>query len=353
MFNAACITVLAYMTELGLTTETIAKWQRASASRAEEADAFGLKLAGRLGDHAGHRLRDRARPRPRSSAGMAATCQPVATAADGDDMSGRRLDGMRVAAAIRAELAPRVAAFAASQGRPPGLALVLAGVDPASEIYVRNKLRTAGRAPAAARDLVRLAETATLDDALAPWSASTRTTASTPSSCSRRCPRAWDADADQRVFDAIDPAKDVDGFHPTNVGLLVQKRPSAGGVHAARRASSCSTASSIPIAGRHAVVIGRSDIVGKPMALLLLHRDATVTICHSRTPDVAAVCRDRRRAGGRHRPARASSPPTSSSPGATVIDVGINRLTDAADVAAVLRRRPPAAASSSPRRAAC
>ena len=144
-------------------------------------------------------------------------------------------------------------------------------------------------------------------------------------------PRAMGTDAEQRVFDAVRADKDVDGFHPHNVGLLVQKRA---------RLVACTPSGviellareGIPIAGRHAVVIGRSDIVGKPMALLLLHRDATVTICHSRTPDVAALARQADvvvagvgRAG--------FVTPAFVRPGATVVDVGINRVTDAAMVA--------------------
>ena len=131
----------------------------------------------------------------------------------------------------------------------------------------------------------------------------------------------------QQVFDAIDPAKDVDGVTPLNVGRLVQNR--ATSLPARRRASSsCSSGASIDIAGKHAVVIGRSDIVGKPVSLLLLHRHATVTVCHSRTQDLA-----------RWRPPPTSSLPRSGrpgfvrrafvKPGATVIDVGINLVTDA------------------------
>jgi methylenetetrahydrofolate dehydrogenase (NADP+) / methenyltetrahydrofolate cyclohydrolase len=136
------------------------------------------------------------------------------------------------------------------------------------------------------------------------------------------------ADAEQRIFDAIDPAKDVDGFHPENVGRLVQKRPTLvactplGCIELLERER-------IPLAGRHAVVIGRSGIVGKPMALLLLHRDATVTICHSRTVDlprlaatadvlVAAVGR----AGFVTR--------EFVKPGAAVVDIGTTHVTDRA-----------------------
>jgi methylenetetrahydrofolate dehydrogenase (NADP+)/methenyltetrahydrofolate cyclohydrolase len=137
-------------------------------------------------------------------------------------------------------------------------------------------------------------------------------------------------EAEQRVFDAVDPAKDVDGFHPHNVGLLVQKRPALvactplGCIELLEREN-------IPIRGQQAVVIGRSDIVGKPMALLLLHRDATVTICHSRTarlPELARTADILVAAIGR--PAFVTR--DFVKPGATVIDVGINTLTDRADV---------------------
>ncbi len=245
-------------------------------------------------------------------------------------MSARRLDGVRVAAAIRADLAPRIAAFAASQGRPPALGLVLAGVDPASEIYVRNKLRTAAESGCRAF-LVRLGETATLEDTLAAVERLNQDDLVDGILVQSPLPRALGAGADQRVFDAVRADKDVDGFNAHNVGLLVQKRA---------RLVACTPSGvielldreGVPIAGRHAVVLGRSDIVGKPMALLLLHRDATVTICHSRTPDVAAVARTAEvLVAGIGRPGFVT--PDFVRPGATVIDVGINRVTDAAAVA--------------------
>jgi methylenetetrahydrofolate dehydrogenase (NADP+)/methenyltetrahydrofolate cyclohydrolase len=245
-------------------------------------------------------------------------------------VSARRLDGVRVAAAIRAELAPRIAAFAAANGRPPCLGLVLAGQDPASEIYVRNKLRTAAEAGCRA-ELARLDDTASLDEALAVVDRLNRDDTVDGILVQSPLPRAMGAGAEQRVFDAVRPDKDVDGFHAHNVGLLVQKRARlvactpSGVIQLLEREG-------IALAGRHAVVIGRSDIVGKPMALLLLHRDATVTICHSRTADVAAIARqaDVVVAGvGR----AAFVTPDFIRPGATVIDVGINRVVDAAAIA--------------------
>jgi methylenetetrahydrofolate dehydrogenase (NADP+)/methenyltetrahydrofolate cyclohydrolase len=137
-------------------------------------------------------------------------------------------------------------------------------------------------------------------------------------------------DAERRVFDALAPEKDVDGFHPVNVGRLVQNRAvlaactPSGVVELLER-------SNIPIAGARAVVIGRSDIVGKPMALLLLHRHATVTICHSRTADLPAVAREADiLVAALGRPAFVT--PDFVKPGATVIDVGTTKVTDAAFV---------------------
>jgi len=137
-------------------------------------------------------------------------------------------------------------------------------------------------------------------------------------------------DAEQQVFDAVDPLKDVDGFHPINAGLLMQKRHGlvactpSGCIELLEREG-------IAMRGKHAVVIGRSDIVGKPMALLLLHRDATVTVCHSRTVDLPAVARTADiLVAAIGRPAFVTRDYVK--PGATVIDVGINTLTDRAEV---------------------
>jgi methylenetetrahydrofolate dehydrogenase (NADP+)/methenyltetrahydrofolate cyclohydrolase len=144
-------------------------------------------------------------------------------------------------------------------------------------------------------------------------------------------PAGMGRDAEQRVFDAIAPEKDVDGFHPTNVGLLVQKRATlvactpSGVMRLLAREG-------IALAGKRAVVIGRSDIVGKPMALLLLHQDATVTICHSRTPDVARLASEADiLVAAVGRPCYVT--PAYVKPGATVVDVGINRVSDPALVA--------------------
>lgn len=238
-------------------------------------------------------------------------------------MSARRLDGAAVAAGIRAELIPRVAAFAAAQGRPPGLGVVLAGQRPESEIYVRNKIKAVSDAGCRA-ELFRLDETASLDDALAMVKRLNADSGIDAILVQSPLPPAMGEHADQRVFDAIDPDKDVDGFHPENVGRLVQRRPTLvactplGCIELLEREN-------VPLAGRHAVVIGRSDIVGKPMALLLLHRDATVTICHSRTQNLASVASSADvLVAAVGRPGFVT--PEFVKPGATVIDVGINVL---------------------------
>jgi methylenetetrahydrofolate dehydrogenase (NADP+)/methenyltetrahydrofolate cyclohydrolase len=245
-------------------------------------------------------------------------------------MTARRIDGTAWALRLRAELQPRVDAFLQQRGRPPGLAVVLAGEDPASEIYVRNKIATVAR-HGCHGELHRLPATASLDDALALVTRLNGDDAIDGILVQSPLPAGMGDDAEQRVFDAVDPAKDVDGFHPVNVGRLVQKRQTL----VACTPLGCAQLldrEGIPLRGRHAVVIGRSDIVGKPMALLLLHRDATVTICHSRTVDLPAVCRTADvLVAAVGRPGFVT--PDFIKPGATVIDVGINRLTEAAEVA--------------------
>jgi methylenetetrahydrofolate dehydrogenase (NADP+)/methenyltetrahydrofolate cyclohydrolase len=241
----------------------------------------------------------------------------------------RRLDGTGVAAEIRQSLRARIDAFTQEAGRPPTLGILLAGHDPGSEIYVLNKVKI-GEALGMATDLRRLDDTASLDEVLAivqEFNASNRHDGILVQS---PLPHGMGADAEQQVFDAIDPMKDVDGFNPANVGRLVQKRTAlapctpSGVIELLDR-------SGIEIRGARAVVIGRSDIVGKPMAMLLLHRNATVTICHSRTVDLPRV---------------ASSADILVAAigqaafvtcdfvkfGATVIDVGMNRLDDRARV---------------------
>ena len=247
-------------------------------------------------------------------------------------MTARVLDGQALAKRLREEMAPQVAAFTQRHRRPPGLGIVLAGNDPASEVYVRNKLKAAGEAGFRA-DLERLPATASLADIVAVVERLNGSDAHDGILVQSPLPKAMGAGAQQHVFDAIVPDKDVDGFGAESVGLLVQNRP---------KLVACTPTGvmellvreQIPIAGRHAVVVGRSDIVGKPMALLLLHRDATVTICHSKTPNLPEICRQADilvAAVGR------AGLVTSDfvKRGATVIDIGMNTVTDPAVAAAL------------------
>lgn len=236
---------------------------------------------------------------------------------------------MACAARIREDVAPRIALFQQRYGRPPGLGVVLAGHNPASEVYVRNKIRTVNEAGCRGA-LFRLDASASADEALALVRRLNADDAIDGILVQSPLPEDMGAEAETRVFDAVDPSKDVDGFHPCNVGLLVQKRPApvactpAGCIELLEREG-------IQLRGKHAVVLGRSDIVGKPMALLLLHRDATVTVCHSRTPDVAAVARTADiLVAAIGRPVFVTA--DYIKPGATVIDVGINALTAQAEV---------------------
>jgi methylenetetrahydrofolate dehydrogenase (NADP+)/methenyltetrahydrofolate cyclohydrolase len=256
-------------------------------------------------------------------------------------VSARLLDGQAVAAAIREAVRPDVDAFRAKAGRPPGLGIVLVGNDPASEIYVRNKVKAGGETGLWV-DLQRLPASASLDDLLGLVELLNRSDAHDAILVQSPLPPGMGRGASQRVFDAIDPDKDVDGFHPVNVGRLVQGRAHlapctpSGVIEMLER-------SQIRIAGMRAVIIGRSEIVGKPMAMLLLHRDATVVICHSKTPDLrslAATADILVAAIGRPGFVTADF----VKPGATVVDVGINRVTDAAIVETLF---PP----DSPRRA--
>ena len=245
-------------------------------------------------------------------------------------MSARLLDGTAVGTAIREELRPRVTAFAARAGRPPGLGIVLVGTHAPSEIYVRNKLKSAAEIGCRA-DLFRLPETATLRDVLETVRTLNADEAFDGILVQDPLPGGMGPGASQAVFDTIAPAKDVDGFTPVNAGRLSQGRAvlapcTPSGVIALLKRSG------IAMAGAHAVVIGRSDIVGKPMALLLLQEHATVTICHSRTRDLTALTRQADilvAAVGR----TAFVTPDHVKPGATVVDVGINRVSDADEVA--------------------
>jgi methylenetetrahydrofolate dehydrogenase (NADP+) / methenyltetrahydrofolate cyclohydrolase len=247
-------------------------------------------------------------------------------------MTARLLDGQALAATIQQGLVPDVDAFRRAHGRPPALGILLVGNDPASEVYVRNKVRS-GRDAGLLVDMQRLPDSATLVETLAAVRAWNANDCIDGILVQSPLPAAMGHDAEQQVIDAIAPAKDVDGFGVASVGMLVQNRPTL---------VACTPSGVIElldhegldIRGRHAVVIGRSDIVGKPMALLLLHRDATVTICHSRTRNLAEECRRADilvAAVGRPGLVRADF----VKPGATVIDVGINRVDDPAIAASL------------------
>jgi methylenetetrahydrofolate dehydrogenase (NADP+) / methenyltetrahydrofolate cyclohydrolase len=230
------------------------------------------------------------------------------------------LDGKAVAAAIRSEVAAEVAALAAAGGRRPGLAAVLVGDDPASALYVTSKGRDCEEVGMASRthrlaadtpeaELLALVDALNADDGVD----GIHVQLPLPAHMSGR-----------RVLDRIDPGKDVDGFHPVSVGRLWLDEPGfvsatpAGILELLRRYQ-------IPLAGAHAVVLGRSAIVGKPMAALLLRSHCTVTVCHSRTRDLAAITRQADvlvAAVGR----AAMVGPEHVKPGAVVVDVGINRL---------------------------
>lgn len=241
-------------------------------------------------------------------------------------MSGVVLDGKQISREIQGELRPRVEALRA-QGKTPGLAVVLVGENPASQIYVRNKIK-------ACHDLgIRSVEftppgdisTGELIALLKPLKADRSV-----HGILVQMPLPPQIDAETLVNYVVDPLRDVDGFGSNSLGLLVRNKPGpractpAGIMEILRRYQ-------IPIAGKHAVVVGRSDIVGKPMALLLLHHNATVTICHSRTRDLAEECR---RAdilvAAIGKPAAITR--DFIKPDAVVIDVGMNRLTEDADV---------------------
>ena len=242
-------------------------------------------------------------------------------------MPAKLIDGKAIAQRIRDELGPKIAAVRTKLGRPPGLAIVLVGDDPASHVYVKSKLKTAEESGMAVT-LETLPSSAPVDEVLAIVAKLNASATFDGILVQSPLPAAMGADAEQRVFDMIDPAKDVDGFSPISAGHLAQNRVGfapctpAGVIEMLER-------DGFEIQGKRAVVLGRSDIVGKPMAMLLLHRNATVTICHSRTRDLPAVAREADiLVAAIGRPAMVT--PDYVKPGAVVVDVGINRITDAA-----------------------
>ena len=230
------------------------------------------------------------------------------------------LDGAAIAAAIKQEVAEEVRALAA-QGIRPGLAAVLVGHMPASEIYVRSKVQTCAELRIFS-ELITPPDTVTTEEMLDLVTALNGRDDIDGILIQLPLPKQVEAKA---LLDAVSPAKDVDGFHPVNAGRLQAGRPAlapctpAGVIEILRR-------SHLPISGQHAVVVGRSDIVGKPVAMLLLHQNATVTICHSKTRDLGAVTREADiLVAAIGRPGFIE--PEMVKPGATLIDVGINRLT--------------------------
>jgi methylenetetrahydrofolate dehydrogenase (NADP+)/methenyltetrahydrofolate cyclohydrolase len=233
------------------------------------------------------------------------------------------LHGMAVQHEILSRLKPRIQKL----DRPPGLAVVLAGHDPASEIYVRSKIRACAELGIFSEKLTP-PESATTEELVALVEELNGRSDIDGILVQMPLPKHVDA---RRVLETVAADKDADGFHPMNVGYLVAGRPAP---------RSCTPAGiiemlkyyQIPIAGRHAVVLGRSDIVGKPMALMLLHENATVTICHSRTVNLPEMCRQADilvAAIGRAAFVTADF----IKPGATVVDVGINRITDPQEAA--------------------
>ncbi len=239
-------------------------------------------------------------------------------------MSARILDGNRIAAEIKTEVTAEVRSLTTA-GLRPGLAVILVGNNPASEIYVRGKVKTSEELGIYSEKLTPPATSST-QDLLAVIHDLNRRDEIDGILVQLPLPPQVDS---KKVLMAVDPSKDVDGFHPMNVGFLSTQRPGlvpctpAGIIEILKR-------SHIPISGQEAVVVGRSDIVGKPTALLLLNGNATVTVCHSKTRDLPAVCRHADilvaaigRAGMITR--------DFVKPGATVIDVGMNQVTDRAE----------------------
>jgi methylenetetrahydrofolate dehydrogenase (NADP+)/methenyltetrahydrofolate cyclohydrolase len=249
-------------------------------------------------------------------------------------MTAQILDGTRIREEVFSELKEEVARLT-TQGIRPGLAAVLVGENPASQLYVKSKI--------AACEELRLASWLHTP----PARSSTEYMLELVDDLNRddnvdgilvQLPLPVQVDS-KRVLETVSPAKDVDGFHPVNLGMLVSNRPGlvactpAGCMEILRRYK-------VPIEGANAVVLGRSDIVGKPMALLLMHANATVTICHSKTRDLPEVVRRADiivAAMGKAGFVQADW----IKPGAAVIDVGTNKVTDAAEAEKLLKNFPP------------
>jgi methylenetetrahydrofolate dehydrogenase (NADP+) / methenyltetrahydrofolate cyclohydrolase len=245
----------------------------------------------------------------------------------------RILDGNAIRDTIYVELQPQIAELAAG-GIHPGLAAVLVGNNPASQVYVKSKIAACEKLGLRSW-LLTPAETASTTELIHLVSELNRRDDVDGILVQLPLPRQVDA---RRVLESVDPAKDVDGFHPMNLGRLVRGEPGLvactplGVIEILRR-------SGIETEGVPTVVLGRSDIVGKPMALLLMHANATVTICHSKTRDLAQIAR---RAdliiAAMGRPAMVTLDWVRT--GATVIDVGINRITDPAEASRIFAKFP-------------
>lgn len=250
-------------------------------------------------------------------------------------MSGVVLDGKKIRDEILSELRPRVEALKA-KGTPPALAVVLVGDDPASHIYVRSKLKTSEELGFRSIEIRAPGDLST--EQLAAFLRARLSELSEAHAVLVQMPLPPQVDAEAITTEFVRSSQDVDGFSAFSLGQLVLNRPwpractPAGIMELLKRYR-------IPIAGKKAVVVGRSDIVGKPMALLLLHQNSTVTICHSRTHDLAAECRSADiliAAIGRPAMLTANHIKT----GAVVVDVGMNRITDEAEVRRLFPHQP-------------
>lgn len=242
-------------------------------------------------------------------------------------MSARILSGKLIADAIKAEVAADVADLREVHGFAPSLTVVRVGEDPASSVYVGSKVRTAAELGIASEHIHLDADTANEELIATVDSLNGR---SDVDGILVQLPLPKHID-EREVLERIDPEKDVDGFHPVNAGRLTQGYPAlapctpAGVIEILKR-------SNIPIAGRHAVVVGRSNIVGKPMAMLFLKENATVTICHSWTKDLAAITRQADiLVAAIGRPGFITREHIGE--GSAVIDVGINNFTDSSSAA--------------------
>ncbi len=245
----------------------------------------------------------------------------------------RVLNGVEIAAQIKAEVAEEARALAAG-GVTPGLAVVLVGHVAASEIYVRSKVKTCAELGLWS-EMLTPPESVTTEEMLELIAGLNARDAVDGILIQLPLPEHVDT---RRLLEAVSPEKDVDGFHPINVGRL--QSSASHGIQAGTALAPCTPAgimeilkrSGVPVVGQHAVVLGRSEIVGKPIAMMLLNASATVTVCHSKTVDIGRYTRD-----ADILVAAIGSPGFVTAemvkPGATLIDVGINRVTDATEVA--------------------